>query len=158
MQQQTKSPLPEGIPTVPQKFSNDLPDFDLFFFVLYSYFSSSYFTCLFPNFSLIQKRLNSSRILQTWVTFPDSSLLFIVKSILCQLPSHIRYSVGFCHNKTLSMFPSCFSHASRKAITASFPEHHSAYSYPAVSRYVHSCLYFWPAVHLLQKHWQSWQQ
>ena len=46
----------------------------------------------------------------------------------------------------------------RKSITASFPEHHSAYSYPAVSRYVHSCLYFWPAVHLLQKHWQSWQQ
>ena len=31
MQQQTKSPLLEGIPTVPQKFSNDLPDFDLFF-------------------------------------------------------------------------------------------------------------------------------
>jgi len=28
--------LPEGIPTVPQKFSNDLPDFDLFFFVLYT--------------------------------------------------------------------------------------------------------------------------
>ena len=31
-------------------------------------------------------------------------------------------------------------------------------SYDVVSRYVHSCLYFWPAVHLLQKHWQSWQQ
>ena len=88
-----KSPLPEGIPTVPQKFSNDLPDFDLFFFVLYSYFSSSYFTCLLSNFNLIQKRLNSSRILQTWVTFPDSSRFFTVKSILCQLPSHIRYSV-----------------------------------------------------------------
>ena len=69
-----------------------------------------------------------------------------------------KYIFSFCHNKTLSMFPSCFSHAARKAITASFPEYHSAYSYPAVSRYVHSCLYFWPTVHLLQKHWQSWQQ
>ena len=69
-----------------------------------------------------------------------------------------KYIFSFRHNKTLSMLPICFSHASRKAITASFPEHHSAYSYPAVLRYVHSCLYFWPVVHLLQKHWQSWQQ
>ena len=92
MQQQPKSPLPEGIPTVPQKFSNDLPDFDLFFFVLYSYFSSSYFTCLFPN--LIQKRLNSSRILQTWVTFPHSSLFYSKKH---PVPTAITYTV-FCGN------------------------------------------------------------
>ena len=103
MQQQPKSPLPEGIPTVPQTFSNDLPDFDLFFFVLYSYCSSSYFTCLFPNFNVIQKRLNSSRILQTWVTFPDSSHFFTVKSILCQLPSHIRYSVEM-HSSAFNQF------------------------------------------------------
>ena len=29
--------------------SRNNPDFDLFFFVLYSYFSSSYFTCLLPH-------------------------------------------------------------------------------------------------------------
>ena len=92
MQQQTKSPLPEGIPTVPQKFSNDLPDFDLFFFVLYSYFSSSYFTCLLPNFNLIQNASTLHVFCKHGLHF-QTHPFFTVKSILCQLPSHILNSV-----------------------------------------------------------------
>ena len=92
MQQQPKSPLPEGIPTVPQKFSNDLPDFDLFFFVLYSYFSSSYFTCLLPNFNLIQNASTLHVFCKHGLHF-QTHPFFTVKSILCQLPSHILNSV-----------------------------------------------------------------
>ena len=102
MQQQPKSPLPEGIPTVPQKFSNDLPDFDLFFFVLYSYFSSSYFTYLLPNFNLIQNASTLHVFCKHGLHF-HTHLFFTVKSILCQLPSHIRYSVEM-HSSAFNQF------------------------------------------------------
>jgi len=87
---------------------------------------------------------------QTFIGFADfliiafklmqKKLVLLYYSTLLYTRKHYRYpfnTIG--HNKTLSMYvPICFSHASRKAITASFPEHYSAYSYPAVSRYVHS--------------------
>ena len=94
MQQQTKSPLPEGIPTVPQKFSNDLPDFDLFFFVLYSYFSSSYFTCLLPNFNLIQNASTLHVFCKHGLHFQTHPFFYSKKH---PVPTAITYTV-FCGN------------------------------------------------------------
>ena len=95
MQQQTKSPLPEGIPTVPQKFSNDLPDFDLFFFVLYSYFSSSYFTCLLPNFNLIQNASTLHVFCKHGLHFQTHPFFYSKKH---PVPTAITYTV-FCGNE-----------------------------------------------------------
>ena len=94
MQQQPKSPLPEGIPTVPQKFSNDLPDFDLFFFVLYSYFSSSYFTCLLPNFNLIQNASTLHVFCKHGLHFQTHPFFYSKKH---PVPTAITYTV-FCGN------------------------------------------------------------
>ena len=94
MQQQPKSPLPEGIPTVPQKFSNDLPDFDLFFFVLYSYFSSSYFTCLLPNFNLIQNASTLHVFCKHGLHFQTHPFFYSKKH---PVPIAITYTV-FCGN------------------------------------------------------------
>ena len=94
MQQQPKSPLPEGIPTVPQKFSNDLPDFDLFFFVLYSYFSSSYFTCLLPNFNLIQNASTLHVFCKHGLHFQTHPFFYSKKY---PVPTAITYTV-FCGN------------------------------------------------------------
>ena len=94
MQQQSKSPLPEGIPTVPQKFSNDLPDFDLFFFVLYSYFSSSYFTCLLPNFNLIQNASTLHVFCKHGLHFQTHPFFYSKKH---PVPTAITYTV-FCGN------------------------------------------------------------
>ena len=94
MQQQTKSPLPEGIPNVPQKFSNDLPDFDLFFFVLYSYFSSSYFTCLLPNFNLIQNAATLHVFCKHGLHFQTHPFFYSKKH---PVPTAITYTV-FCGN------------------------------------------------------------
>ena len=94
MQQQPKSPLPEGIPTVPQKFSNDLPDFDLFFFVLYSYFSSSYFTCLLPNFNLIQNTSTPHVFCKHGLHFQTHPFFYSKKH---PMPTAITYTV-FCVN------------------------------------------------------------
>ena len=94
MQQQPKSPLPEGIPTVPQKFSNDLPDFDLFFFVLYSYFSSSYFTCLLPNFNLIQNASTLHVFCKHGLHFQTHPFFYSKKH---PVPTVITYTV-FCGN------------------------------------------------------------
>ena len=94
MQQQPKSPLPEGIPNVPQKFSNDLPDFDLFFFVLYSYFSSSYFTCLLPNFNLIQNASTLHVFCKHGLHFQTHPFFYSKKH---PVPTAITYTV-FCGN------------------------------------------------------------
>ena len=94
MQQQPKSPLPEGIPTVPQTFSNDLPDFDLFFFVLYSYFSSSYFTCLLPNFNLIQNASTLHVFCKHGLHFQTHPFFYSKKH---PVPTAITYTV-FCGN------------------------------------------------------------
>ena len=94
MQQQPKSPLPEGIPTVPQKFSNDLPDFDLFFFVLYSYFSSSYFTCLLPNFNLIQNASTLHVFCKHGLHFQTHPFFYSKKH---PVPTAITHTV-FCGN------------------------------------------------------------
>ena len=94
MQQQPKSPLPEGIPNVPQKFSNDLPEFDLFFFVLYSYFSSSYFTCLLPNFNLIQNASTLHVFCKHGLHFQTHPFFYSKKH---PVPTAITYTV-FCGN------------------------------------------------------------
>ena len=94
MQQQPKSPLPEGVPTVPQKFSNDLPDFDLFFFVLYSYFSSSYFTCLLPNFNLIQNASTLHVFCKHGLHFQTHPFFYSKKH---PVPTAITYTI-FCGN------------------------------------------------------------